>query len=261
MPITPTRLQKLGRAAGVVFTEQAGLALNDAIREFKKTFDDSEAWSSKAVKATERFARFGSLNSLKNLTTYTPAFVLVVYEAELLRSSVHKIDAEARAAEIKRLINPLPKGAALPHAARDLVAGAKRRLDDLRGIERRKKRPANSHVDLLVVRVARIVEEAGGSARIGRDEPTGNRRDVGSFADFLYELHEDLPRSPRSIRPATPRAFVRHAKNSLPSFHKVHSKSRPPRTSWMPGEDLDRAISAALKPARGKSHPTPKIGD
>jgi len=114
--ITPARLQKLERAGGIVLSEQAGLELDEAVREFKKTFEDSEAWSRKSVDATKRFARFGSPNALRNLMLSKRAFVLVVYET-LLESGAQHVDAEARAAEIEQLIRRRPKEAA--DAARD----------------------------------------------------------------------------------------------------------------------------------------------
>src|SRR5262245_7651098 len=207
--ITPSRLKKLEQVAGIPLSEQAGLELDEAIREFKKTFDHSEAWRSEAVDATKRFAKYGSLNALKKLIGFWPAFVLVVYET-LLYSGAQHIDAEARAAEIEAVIDPLPKEAALPLVARDLVIGAQRRVADLLldEIKRRDRRPANSHVDLLVVRVAGLFEGAAGTAHLGRGEP---------FVRFLRELHKYLP---KPMSPATPRAFVRHAKNGLQTFRK-----------------------------------------
>jgi hypothetical protein len=112
---------------------------------------------------------------------------LVVYETLLVNSRANQVDADARADEIQRIVDDLPKhvrNPKLPPEAEELVSGAKRRLKDLDGIKRRSRRSVNSHVTLLVVRVARIFEEAGGSARIGRNE--------GPFDSFLRQLYKPL---------------------------------------------------------------------
>jgi hypothetical protein len=210
--ITPAQLQKLARAGDVVLSEQARLQLNDAFREFQRTFENSEAWSSGAVAATRRFATYRSLNALKKLMSFRPAFVLVVYETTLVHSRANQVDADARADEIRRIVDGLPKhvkNPGLPREAKDLITGAQRRVKDLDGIKRRSRRSVNSHVTLLVVRVARIFEDAGGSARIGRDE--------GHFDRFLRQLYKYLP---QLLQPPTERALVRYAKEGLRTFHR-----------------------------------------
>ena len=157
-------IEEFQQASEVKLDAQARLTLIDAItREFIETFGAATAWSKKAVAATKRFARDGTINALLRLMScHTSAFTMVVYETALrelgdsteLHVSAHQVSA--RAAQIRGLIANIPRQtrtAALPPVVRALVDGANHWLSSFEDAPRRPRRPMNTHVDLLVLRV------------------------------------------------------------------------------------------------------------
>ena len=224
---------KLEAAGGVALPPELRSRLSVAVSRCAKIFAFSESLSPATRKAFRDLATEGKkFVAAVEYFLQTPAALctLLYEEGTAMAVLVDGIDAEVHRKAQGELQGFLTAG-------RALVSGAERRNREIDAMEP-KRRPANTHIDMLCREVAQIFEDAGGRATIGGDRS-------GPFARFIGELHQHLP---SQIRPNSSDAMVMQAQRAMPLYRKQRARLGPQRRDDVPrSKGLDEAIAAALK--------------